>query len=70
MASDSAGEGGLVSPNKEGRYVAFGLKYPIHAPNPGRYASHASLRPDTMRIAGHADVPPSSFTLTANVGVV
>jgi hypothetical protein len=39
----------LVSRISEGRYVAQCLKYPIHAANRGRGATHASLRSDTRR---------------------
>src|SRR6202030_1285244 len=38
----------LVSRIREARYVGFGWKYPIHAPNRGRVAPHVSLRSDTM----------------------
>ncbi len=40
--------GGLVPPMKERRHVAFGLKYPIDAPNRRLYAA-SSLRPDANR---------------------
>ncbi len=40
----------LVSRIREARYVAIGLKYLIHAPKRGRYASHASLRSDTRSV--------------------
>jgi hypothetical protein len=46
------GGSGLVSRIRQARYVAFGLKYPIHAAAGGRGATHASLRSDTSAMIG------------------